>query len=144
MPFNPRQPRIPLPKGWTASVKSAVLHVISLAQFATVYTRSWAADSSNARVRLTAEVGRLKDELALRNEQERIKDARMTSIPPHRRPNYRPQDRMAILQVKATRGWSLERTAKAFLITAATLAVLPRGSDRRRSLFQASDGCCGV
>ena len=31
-------PRIPLPKAWRGHVRSAVLHVISLAQYATVYT----------------------------------------------------------------------------------------------------------
>ena len=45
-------PRIPLPKSWTRHVRLAMLHVISLAQFATVYTRSWAVDSVNGRVRL--------------------------------------------------------------------------------------------
>ncbi len=29
---------IPLPKGWTGHVRSAALHVIGLAQYATVYT----------------------------------------------------------------------------------------------------------
>ena len=33
-----RAPRIPLPKGWTHHVRSAVVHVISLAQYAAVYT----------------------------------------------------------------------------------------------------------
>ena len=34
------KPTIPLPKGWTGHVRSAVLHVIGLAQYATVYTRA--------------------------------------------------------------------------------------------------------
>ncbi len=51
---------IPLPKGWTGHVRSAVLHVIGLAQYATVYTRSWAANSLNARGRLKAENYRLR------------------------------------------------------------------------------------
>ena len=38
-------PKIPLPKGWPASAKSGVLHVIALAQFAMTYARGWAADS---------------------------------------------------------------------------------------------------
>jgi hypothetical protein len=45
-----KAPRIPLPKAWTKHVRSAMLHVISLAQFATVYSRSWAVDSLNGRV----------------------------------------------------------------------------------------------
>jgi len=47
-----QSPRIPLPKGWPTRVKSAMLHVISLAQDAAVYTHSWAVDSTSARVRL--------------------------------------------------------------------------------------------
>ena len=42
-----KTPTIPLPKDWHRHVRSAILHVISLAQFATVYARSWAADSMN-------------------------------------------------------------------------------------------------
>ena len=59
-----------------------------MAQYATGYTRSWAADSSNARVRLTAEKDRLEQELALLREEIRLKDARMTRLSAHRRPQY--------------------------------------------------------
>ena len=34
-------PEISLPRGWPRRVKSAMLHVISLAQFALAYTRGW-------------------------------------------------------------------------------------------------------
>ena len=44
--------QIPLPKAWSTQVKSAVVHVIALAQYALIYSRSWAADGSNQRVRL--------------------------------------------------------------------------------------------
>jgi len=47
---------IPLPKGWKKLVRSALLPVISLAQYAAIYTRGWAADSSNQRVRLQVEL----------------------------------------------------------------------------------------
>ena len=75
MSNNPA-PKLPLPKNWNRHVKSAILHVVSLAQYAVAYTRSWAADSSNARVRLTAERDRLEQEVALLREKIRIKDAR--------------------------------------------------------------------
>ena len=70
--------KTPLPDTWPATVKSAVLHVISLAQFAAAHTRGWAADSVNARVRLKAENDRLEAEIRLLREEIRIKDARMT------------------------------------------------------------------
>ena len=43
--------QIPLPKAWSTQFKSAVVHLISLAQYALIYSRSWAADGSNQRVR---------------------------------------------------------------------------------------------
>ena len=58
-----KSPRIPLPKGWTKHVRSAVLHVISLAQYAAVYSRSWAVDSMNGRLRLRAELDRAHQEI---------------------------------------------------------------------------------
>jgi transposase InsO family protein len=130
---NSRRSRVSLPKGWTSSVKSAVVQTIALAHYAIVHTRSWAADSRNGRVRLAAENNRLRAELALRDEQERIKDVRMAAIPPHRRPQYPPTERMAILELKAARGWSLEQTAKAFLVTAATVAFWMKRLDEEGS-----------
>ena len=78
--------------------------------------------SVNARVRLRAENQRLREEVALLREEVRIKDARMARLDPHRRPQYPPTERMAILELKAARHWSLERTARAMLVTAATIA----------------------
>ena len=97
MPRSKKAPQIPLPKSWKRHVRSAMLHVIALAQYAAVYTRSWAVDSMNGRVRLKAENNRLLEELAQREEEIRIKDARMARIAPHRRPHYPPTERMAIL-----------------------------------------------
>ena len=62
---------IPLPSGWAKNVKSAVLHVISLAHYAIVAARGWAANSINARVRLAAENERLKQETELLREETR-------------------------------------------------------------------------
>ncbi len=67
-----KAPTIRLPKSWKPSVRSAMLHVVSLAQYAAVYTRSWAADSTNQRVRLKAENDRAQQELALLREELRI------------------------------------------------------------------------
>ena len=117
-----KAPIIRLPKSWTSHVRSAMLHVISLAQFATVYTRSWAVDSVNARVRLKSENCRLRQEFALLQEEIRIKDGRMAQIGPQRRPYYPPAERMAILELRATRSWTLQQAADTFLLTAPTIA----------------------
>jgi len=122
MPAKEKSPEIPLPKGWHRTLKSAILRVISLARCAMVYTRGWAANSVNQRVRLKAELDQTKQELALVREEMRIKDCRMETIPPRRRPHEPPTERWAIPELKAARGWSLAQTAKAFLLTAATIA----------------------
>ncbi len=79
-----KAPRIPLPKSWSQHVRSAMLRVISLAQYATAYTRSWAVDSMNGRVRLKAENDRQGQEIVLLREEIRIKDARMAQLNPVR------------------------------------------------------------
>src|SRR5580700_8373723 len=109
MPKKEPQKRIPLPRGWPKMVKSAVLHVISLGQFTMAYTRGWAADSPNTRVRQKSEIDRLKSELSLVREEMRIKDARMRQVNSHNRPKYPPTERMAILEMKTARNWSLEQ-----------------------------------
>jgi putative transposase len=84
--------------------------------------RGWAANSPIHRVRLAAERDRLDSEVALLREEIRIKDARMASLMPHRRPHYQPTDRMAILQLMAARGWSKAETGRRFLVTDDTVA----------------------
>jgi hypothetical protein len=114
---------IPFPKSWPAKVRSAMLHVVSLAEYATVYTRSWAADCANARIRLRADRDRHEEENALLREELRIKDCRMAGIPAHHRPFYRATERLAILELKAARGWSLDQAAKRFFVCPKTIAA---------------------
>jgi len=39
-----------------------------------------------------------------------IKDARMERLPAQRRPHYPPIERLAILELRAARGWSLAQS----------------------------------
>ncbi len=59
----------------------------------------------------------------LLREELRLKDARMAQIVPQRRPHYGPIERMAILELRAARGWPLKQTADTFLVTPATIAA---------------------
>ena len=130
---KPPPPRIHLPKGWQDCVKSAVLHTIALAHYAIVYARAWAADSINARVRLAAENDRLHEACALLREEPRIKDTRIAQIAPQRRPHYGPYERMAILELRAARGWSAKQTADTFHVTPATIAAWMKRIDEKDS-----------
>src|SRR5262249_344751 len=112
----------PVPRNWTHSIRAALLNVISLAQYALVYTRSWAGNSRSHRVRIEATANQLQQEVALLREEIRIKDARMARIPPGRRPHYQPVERLAILELRAARSWSLAQTSTVFQVTANTIA----------------------
>ena len=46
----------------------------------------------------------------------------MALVPAQRRPDYLPVERMAGLELRAARGWSLQQTADTFPVTAATIA----------------------
>ena len=81
-------PKLALPRSWPSRVRLALVYVVALAQYAAVYTRSWAAESQNARVRLKANNDQLQQEVALLRAEIRIKDARMASVPALRRPHY--------------------------------------------------------
>ncbi|MFC1491806.1 transposase [Nitrospinota bacterium] len=115
-------PQIPLPRNWRSHVKSAVLHTISLAHFSLVHARGMAAGHIRRPVRLAAQNEHLREECALLREEIRIKDARMDHITPQRRPRYGPCKRMAILELRAARSWSLKQTADTFRVAAATIA----------------------
>ena len=58
---KPKEPRIPLPKGWQGFAKSAVLHANALAHYAIVYAHALATDSINARMSLAPENDRLHE-----------------------------------------------------------------------------------
>jgi putative transposase len=91
-----------------------------------IHARSWCADSPLHRVRLAGKLNQADNEVALLREELRIMDARMGRIPAHNRPFYPPLERMAILELKAARGWSLAQAAKAFLVEPETVAAWTR------------------
>jgi hypothetical protein len=102
-------------------VKTALLHVVGLARVAVLEVRAgFASGPSDARVAarvaaLEAEIGQLREEL-------RIKDARMGRLDARKRPHFAPEDRLAILVLRAARGWTTAETARRFMITAMTVA----------------------
>ena len=51
----------------------------------------------------------------LRREMEILR-AQRAGLPPHRRPEYRPEQRLAILQLRRLRGWSIKKTAEHFVV----------------------------
>ena len=71
---------------------------------------------------MAATVDQLEHEVRLLREDCRIKDGRLARIPPAQRPHYLPTELLAILQLRAARGWSLAQTARVFHLTTTTIA----------------------
>jgi hypothetical protein len=69
---------IPLPDGWPAYVKSAILHTISLAHLAITHARGWATNTFTGRSRLVVQLEQALNEISQLQEEIRIKHARMT------------------------------------------------------------------
>ena len=113
---------VTLPRGWPRHIRSAAVHAISLAEFALTTALGWAAQSLNPRLRLRAELERLQQEIQLLREETRIKDSRMQQIEAPKRPHYPAIQRLAILELRAARNWSLALTARTFLVTPVTIA----------------------
>jgi transposase InsO family protein len=125
---------IRLPKQWPAHVKSGVLHAISLASVVLSHARGRAA----GRRRLRAQLEEATTEISLLREELNIKDGRWERSRSRRRPHYTPVQRMRILQLRAARGWTLEKTARVFLVDLHTLQIWMRRLDERgeRNLIQ--------
>ena len=81
MPGRPSSPYIRLPKQWNKRVRAAVLHAISLTQFALTSARGQIQCRDRARDRRFAEIERLRQEIHLLKEELRLKDARMLRVP---------------------------------------------------------------
>ena len=127
-------PPIRLPRQWSRHVKAGVLHAISLASVAISYARGRAT----GRRRLRAQLEQANTEIALLREELNIKDARWARSRSRRRPHYLPTQRMRILQLRAARGWTMEKTARVFLVDLQTMLIWMRRLDEpgERPLIQ--------
>ncbi|CAN5311535.1 hypothetical protein BH09MYX1_BH09MYX1_61470 [soil metagenome] len=116
-----------------------------MARFVLTHVRGWCANSRIARVRLAAERDvAVSDVVALREEarilrarivalreEARILRARISALETRHRPRYPPPERLAILVLRAARGWTAAETARRFLITVATVASWMKRLDEK-------------
>ncbi len=112
---------IPLPRHWPSRIKTALLHAVGLERLALLGARAGFESSPDPRARMAAEIDRLRELLAARDEEIRIKDARLSAIAAAKRPHYPPAERLAILLLRAKSGWNLAQTARRFLVTRKTI-----------------------
>ena len=55
--------------------------------------------------------------------------AHREGLPPRRRPDYRPEQRLAILQLRRLRGWSIKKTADHFVVHRNTIRAWIRAAE---------------
>ena len=116
---NSKEPKIPLPDGWTDVALDALLHVIALARLAIINARNWPPDAVDLNVR--AKCDRLESENALLGQELAIKDARFSRIPSHKRPAYLPSERLQILMLKSALGLNNTQLSKRFHVSVQTI-----------------------
>ncbi len=73
-------PKLPLPRGWKHRVRSSVLHILALSHYTFTAMVARASNDRDRRTRRRAEIDRLEHEIALLQEELRIKDARMARV----------------------------------------------------------------
>jgi len=117
---------LPLPKDWGDSVRYSVLNIVVLVRIATLAAREFLIREGDL---LHAKLFRLEAEVAMLREELRIGGARIRRIDPHRRPQYLPGERMAILELRAMRGWSKAETARRFFVSDDTIRSWLRRAD---------------
>ena len=99
-------------------MRNAVLNVIGIVRIAMLAGREALITNGDAK---DARIHQLESEVAMLREELRINGARMKRVPSHRRPQYTAIERMAILQLRAMRGWNKAETARHFFVTDDTI-----------------------
>ena len=117
---------LPLPKGWSKAARNAVLNVLGIVRIAMLAGREALINNGDVK---EARIHQLESEVALLREEMRIKGGRLKRIDPHRRPQYTPVERMAILELRAMRGWSKAETARRFFVSDDTTREWLRRAD---------------
>ena len=115
-----------LPKGWQSFVRNAVLNVIGILRIAMLVGRESLIKNGDVQ---EARIHQLESEVAILREELRINGARSQRVPPHRRPQYTAVERMAILQLRAMRGWNKTETARHFFVSDDTVRAWLRRVD---------------
>ena len=113
-------------QNWHSYVRTAVLNVVGIVRIAMLAGREALVNNGDAN---DPRIHQLESEGAMLREELRINGARMQRAPPNRRPQYTGIERMAILELRAMRGWNNAETGRRFLVSDDTLRAWLRRSD---------------
>ena len=102
--------------------------------------RARLASAASPTVRLLVQRDQAFTEVDLCCREVEILRTQRQGLPPQRRPQYRPAQRLAILQLRRLRGWSIQKTAERFVVHRNTIRAWIRaaeGKGRPRLLARA-------
>ena len=106
---------------WPRSVRQAIDAIAVTLNALFLLVRSRAADCASPLVRAFAQRDQIAwDRELLRRETELLR-VRIESLAPQHRPHYRPESRLAILQLMRLRHWTVKHTAQRFMVHANTV-----------------------
>jgi len=91
--------------------------------------RARLASAASPIVRLLVQRDQAFTEVDLLRRDVEVFRAQREGLPPHRRPDYRPEQRLAILQLRRLRGWSIKKTAKHFVVHRNTIRAWIRAAE---------------
>jgi putative transposase len=74
------------------------------------------ASAASPVLRLLVQRDYAISEIELYRRELNILRSQRMELPPHRRPDYRPEQRLAILQLRHLRGWSIGKTARRLVV----------------------------
>ncbi len=91
------------------------------------------ASASSPVLRLMVDRDQALSEVALLQREIDIFRTQREQMPSHRRPDYSPEQRLAILQLRRMRGWNIRRTAERFVIHPNTLRLWIKAAEERNN-----------
>ncbi|MGB2824475.1 MAG: helix-turn-helix domain-containing protein [Phycisphaerae bacterium] len=91
--------------------------------------RARLASAASPIVRLLVQRDHAVSETDLLRREAGILRAQRQGLTPHRRPQYRPAQRLAILQLRRLRGWSIQKTAERFVVRRNTIRAWIRAAE---------------
>jgi len=91
--------------------------------------RARLASAGSPIMRLLVQRDHAFTEVDLFRREVEIFQAQRQGLPPHRRPDYRPAQRLAILQLRRLRGWSIKKTADQFVVHRNTIRAWIRAAE---------------
>ena len=104
------------PGTWPRRARFALEAVVTVMTNAYMMARSRAAGSPSKTVRLIAERDDALWRAAIAERKCDILRRRLLNMNPHKRPEYLPGDKLAILEIMWLLGWSMVRTAREFVL----------------------------